>query len=146
MGKLRDLHERLKQENEASITEGLLEIVRDNDHYAIDLNIAQMEEGKDSKDRPIVPEYTETTVEYKKLAQQPYDRVTLNDTGEFRKEMVLDAARFPLNITSRDKKTAGLIGKYGKDIFGFTKDSLKNFGEQIIGQVKEYFRNLIRVR
>lgn len=146
MGKIRDLHAKLSAETNESITEGLLEIVRGNDFYAIDLNIAQMERGKDSKDQPIVPEYAEATIEYKKIEGQPYDRVTLNDTGQFRKEMVLEAARFPLNITSTDKKTPKLIGKYGKDIFGFTKESLKNFGEQIFGQVKKYFRNLIRVR
>lgn len=67
--------------------------------------------------------YTPYTVGIKKEKGQPYDRVTLRDTGDFHKsfELVLDPTAF--YITATDYKTQDLVDKYGSNIFGLTTEN-----------------------
>lgn len=67
--------------------------------------------------------YTPYTVRIKQEKGQPYDRVTLRDTGDFQKSfgVVFDPVGF--YITATDYKTQDLIDKYGEKIFGLTKEN-----------------------
>lgn len=67
--------------------------------------------------------YTPYTVRVKQEKGQPYDRVTLRDTGDFQKsfEVVFEPVGF--YITATDYKTQDLIDKYGAKIFGLTKEN-----------------------
>lgn len=67
--------------------------------------------------------YTPYTVRVKQERGQPYDRVTLRDTGDFQKsfEVVFEPVGF--YITATDYKTQDLIDKYGAKIFGLTREN-----------------------
>lgn len=88
------------------------------DHMMVDFNILQMDAGKDSNDKDIVPEYTERTVAIKKKKGQVYSRVTLEDTREFKGGMKVRSYRNKAEILSEDSKSGMLQEKYGDTIFG----------------------------
>jgi len=72
--------------------------------------------------------YSPVTVEYKMAMGQPYDRVTLRDTGDFHQGFKVEINPKAFSITSTDWKTQKLMKKYGRDIFGLTatnKDILR---------------------
>ena len=76
--------------------------------------------------------YTPYTVRIKQEKGQPYDRVTLRDTGDFQKsfEVVFEPAGF--YITATDYKTQDLIDKYGAKIFGLTKENRQEIATKYV--------------
>lgn len=88
-----------------------------------DYNRAQMYEGIRSDDSTIEPEYAELTKVLKIAKGQPYDRVTLKDTGDFYAGFNVDVNTDSYSITSSDDKVVKLVTKYGAKIFGLTDAS-----------------------
>jgi hypothetical protein len=78
----------------------------------------QMADGKQSDGKNISPGYKPTTIAIKKRKGQPYDRVTLKDTGAFYKATFADVRDKEIIIDSADSKTEALLKKYGDKIFG----------------------------
>lgn len=78
----------------------------------VQLNRDQMLAGLRSDDTKIKPEYSGTTIVEKERKGQPYDHVTLYDTGEFQGEMVLTVTKEQAFITSLSEKTDKLEEKY----------------------------------
>lgn len=84
-------------------------------------NREQMYRGLRSDNTRITPEYTPNTIEIKQYNEQPYDRVTLKDTGRFYNEMGIIYGDDSFEITSEDWKTEKLKEKYGDYIFGLNE-------------------------
>ena len=76
--------------------------------------------------------YRPYTIEQKKKKGQPYDRVTLRDTGAFEKSFAIKIGRNEFYIDSDDWKTEKLVKKYGEEIFGLTDENLNELKEKII--------------
>ena len=76
--------------------------------------------------------YTPYTVRIKQEKGQPYDRVTLRDTGDFQKsfEVVFEPVGF--YITATDYKTQDLIDKYGAKIFGLAKENMQEIAVKYV--------------
>lgn len=66
--------------------------------------------------------YAPMTIQLKKQKGQPYDRVTLKDTGAFYNGFRVDANKDNFNITSDDSKTQTLLDRWG-NIFGLTDEN-----------------------
>lgn len=68
--------------------------------------------------------YAPYTIKVKREKGQPFDRVTLKDTGAFYRsfEVVFDPIGF--YITARDPKTQDLMDKYRPEILGLTSENL----------------------
>lgn len=68
--------------------------------------------------------YAPYTIKVKREKGQPFDRVTLKDTGAFYRsfEVIFDPTGF--YITASDAKTQDLMEKYGSEIFGLTSENL----------------------
>jgi hypothetical protein len=128
MGKLREYIHRLQTVTVDEQEQKLLEIIRINEDEALDRNISQLLEGKDSKGDELFPPYSARTVEYKKTRNQTYDRVTLRDEGFFHQSFFMEVEKFPVVFSARDSKTDDLMKKYGGDIFGLDK---KNLSEMV---------------
>lgn len=79
--------------------------------------------GKGIKIMSYAP-YTPTTIRIKKRKGQPTTRVTLRDTGDFHKSMLVVFDSEGFYITATDKKTPGLVEKYGGEIFRLTDKNL----------------------
>ena len=61
--------------------------------------------------------YTARTIKIKQKKGQPYDRVTLRDTGEFHSSLHVEFDDEGFYVTSTDDKAKYLLARYGKTIF-----------------------------
>ncbi len=106
-------------------------IVRDNDNILIDMNAQDQLYAKGVNRLGVrideYQPYRPLTIQVKIEKRQPYDRVTLKDTGEFYDSFYVDTAEDRFYIKASDEKTNWLIKKYGAEIFGLTNDSLAEF-------------------
>lgn len=124
----------------------ILKIVKQHEADLVDLNVQQMLSGIRADGSEIAPEYSPITVAYKKLRNQPSDRVTLKDSGDFQRYMFADVNHFPIIFDSQDWKTDRLVKKYGEQIFGLTEANKKEFSEhEIRNDVEALFKKLLRV-
>ena len=91
---------------------------------------------------PIVPEYSMLTKVYKAIKQQPYDHVTLKDTGSFHANIF--AAQFgdKLLIDSNDDKSVELQEYYGEDIFGLTKENKEEIQPEANKLLVRYYKSI----
>ena len=87
------------------------------------LNQGQMFIGVRADGTEITPTYSDLTIELKEQKGQPSDRVTLRDTGDFWDDMFVQINATDYEMSSANEKTAKLEKKYGKKIFGLTKES-----------------------
>ena len=79
--------------------------------------------------------YAPSTVKRKIRKGQPYNRVTLRDTGEWYKSLRLIYDVDGFYLTSTDYKNKYLKDKYGPKILKLTKENLKMFSEMKIQQI-----------
>lgn len=106
-------------------------IVHDNDNILIDMNAQDQLYAKGVNRLGVrideYQPYRPLTIQVKIEKRQPYDRVTLKDTGEFYDSFYVETAEDRFYIKASDEKTNWLIKKYGAEIFGLTNDSLAEF-------------------
>lgn len=80
--------------------------------------------GQYPSGQPVRPDYTPLTVRIKKSKQQPTDRVTLKDTGDFHDSFYVKFDRDQFTILASDVKAGKLVAKYGFEIFGLSEEDL----------------------
>lgn len=89
--------------------------------------------------------YTASTIRHKHKKGQPYDRVTLKDTGKFYSSLDIQFDDSGFYITSSDEKANALLEKYGKTIFRLTNENLKTLlNDYIRPSLKEKFKAYIK--
>lgn len=74
--------------------------------------------------------YKPFTIEMKKLKGQPFNRVTLFDTGAFYAGFFVKVFDRGWELNSRDPKRNKLKNRWGDDIFGNTEEDEKDFNKQ----------------
>jgi hypothetical protein len=94
------------------------ESLEEEKKYTVDLNREQLSRGMNADETPIEPGYKPRTVAIKKRKGQPFDRVTLKDTGDFHRGMKLSTFQKEFVLSSTDWKINILVPKYGARIFG----------------------------
>lgn len=92
------------------------------------------EQGIEGRGIPIMDyrPYTARTIKIKQKKGQPYDRVTLRDTGEFHGSLHVEYDNDGFYVTSTDDKAKYLLARYGKTIFRLTDDNLKELLDNYI--------------
>ena len=89
--------------------------------------------------------YTANTVRRKHKAGQPYNRVTLKDTGKFYSSLNIRFDNKGFYVTSSDEKANALLERYGKTIFRLTDENLKILlNDYIRPSLKEKFKIYIK--
>jgi len=95
-------------------------------------------------------EYTENTQKIKASKGQPFDRVTLKDTGEFYESwevIISDISDIIINADDEKDDTA-LFEKYGEDVLGLTDESLELLVQAIepdlVGLLQEKIFSFLR--
>lgn len=89
--------------------------------------------------------YAPRTIKKKQRKGQPYDRVTLRDTGEFHKSLKVVFDDNGFYVTSTDDKAQYLLERYGKTIFRLTDENLKILlNEYIRPSLKAKLKNFIQ--
>lgn len=137
------IHKKLERKE---VLDGLAKIVKSFEPTILDLNLAQLQQGKNNKGVSIKPKYSKETVVIKKALSQPFDRVTLYDQGDFYRGFNLEESTFPFFITSSDSKTAKLMERYGASIFGLDKKSKKELNRFYIQkEFLKYIRKFLHL-
>lgn len=105
------------------------EVIEDdsNRRFLEDANALQLKEGLRADGSDITPEYSPFTVEEKKIKGQPFDRVTLKDSGDFWEGIKIKAAGNELTYDATDPKSDKLQEKYGEDILGLSDENKTEF-------------------
>lgn len=124
---LRNLEYRLRAFKN-NLPELLEEVVRDKEDVIIaaitnDQLFRRGVNGRDKKIMEYMP-YKPSTIRKKQKKGQPTTRVTLKDTGDFYKSMLVVFDSEGFYITSSDDKAKYLIKKYGDSIFRLTDKNL----------------------
>ena len=89
--------------------------------------------------------YAPRTIKKKQRKGQPYDRVTLRDTGEFHASLKVVFDDDGFYVTSTDDKAQYLLKRYGKTIFRLTNENLKILlNEYIRPSLKAKLKNFIQ--
>jgi hypothetical protein len=97
--------------------------------------IASWSSGKRPDGRGISPPYAPSTVRYKKRKNQPYDRVTLKDSGDLYASLLITDS---LEVKS-EYYLADLKDRYGSSILGVSKTAK----DEILDETKKTVRNSI---
>lgn len=117
---------------------------------ALQLNREQLYSGVDSENRSLGV-YSLKTILDKQRKNQPTDRVTLRDTGDFYASLYLVQKEKSFEIDSKDAdqtKVNRLLDVYGENIFGVTEQNkviLRELATPILAQylkqkLNEYFK------
>lgn len=113
----------------------LRELIIQNEDHIVSLNRDQLnDEGINSQGEEIASyaPYSPATIARKIKKHQPYDRVTLRDTGKFQAGFHLVVTPGSFRVTSSDKKTGDLVEKYGPYIFGLTSENRNRLIQEIL--------------
>lgn len=127
-----------------SINVTIRETITDNEAFIIDMNVEDQlyQQGVNRNAVPIsdYAPYRELTISIKRVKNQPTNRVTLRDTGDFHSSFYLQIGEDAFAIDARDSKTDDLIKKYGRQILGLTDENLTEL-------IREYiYPSLIEMR
>ena len=87
--------------------------------------------------------YTARTIKIKQKKGQPYDRVTLKDTGEFYNSLHVEFDDEGFYVTSTDDKAKYLLARYGKTIFRLTNE---NFSELLRNYIRPSLKEKLKER
>ena len=87
--------------------------------------------------------YTARTIKIKQKKGQPYDRVTLKDTGEFYNSLHVEFDDEGFYVTSTDDKAKYLLARYGKTIFRLTNE---NFSELLRNYMRPSLKEKLKER
>ena len=145
---LRNLIHRLRKYREILDEELKTEIIRNKDiilkmitkEQLYDLGI----EGRGIEIWSYQP-YTARTIRKKHKKGQPYDRVTLKDTGKFYSSLDIKFDETGFYVTSSDSKAEALLKRYGKTIFRLTDANLKTLlNDYIRPSLKKKFKAYIQ--
>lgn len=117
------LHELGRRLNGFDIHEEVQQAVIETSGDMIVLNQGQMSLGKRADGTEITPTYSDLTIMLKDEKGQESRWVTLKDTGSFWSDMFVDVSNNSYELGSADAKAASLEKKYGKKIFGLSKES-----------------------
>lgn len=137
MGILNDLLGRVKTFNEG-LTGGtyIAEIIERNDWQIIGWNADDQlyDKGITATGVSIwdYAPYSPVTIQYKQEEGQPYDRVTLRDTGEFHQSFYLQIDNEKFTFDAEDWKTRDLLRLYGDEIMGLTDYNIQRLEDEIL--------------
>lgn len=123
-----NLRQRVTEFNELLQSGRLIQsIILENEYIITDMNSEDQlyEQGINRLGVNIMDyaPYSPLTIEIKKEKGQPYNRVTLQDEGDFEQSFYVEADTQQFTIKAADWKTEDLIQRYGRQILGLTEEN-----------------------
>ena len=105
------------------------EVIVDNEAFIVEMNSEDQLFGRgvDANGRSIMEyagPYSPVTIQIKLSKNQPTNRITLRDEGDFHAGFFIEAHDDHFNIWSTDDKTEELVFAWGESIFGLTTENL----------------------
>ena len=140
---LRELYQRVKGVDVEALKR---DAVQENDKELVEINRQKQlyEKGINAEGVEIwdYRPYKPSTQKKKAGKGQPYDRVTLKDTGKFYKGMLLKVKGDEYDIDSTDETTRYLKDKYG-DIFGIAPQFLTEAQRKVTRSFGRRFKKAV---
>lgn len=103
--------------------------------------------GIRSDGRMVTPKYAQSTIVRKRRKGQPYNRVTLRDTGEFHKSFQIryyaTSIRFVSDYSEKIVQ-AWLEDRYGDNIYGLTRNNIRAMKAIILPSLTNEFRSVTK--
>lgn len=134
----------LKKLESISVLDAAKSAIIETKDYAVAVQKVQLFQGLESTDLKIIPSYTNRTKAIKAKKGQPFDRVTLKDTGAFYRGIRIDVVGEVIRIDSVDPKKIDLETKYGKEIFGLGTQARTSYIPKLkiafVKNIRGYFR------
>ena len=126
----------------------LQSLIEDNAEWIVDCvrNKQLYERGQNALGVSIADyqPYKPLTIQLKTEKNQPTDRVTLKDTGDFYESMRVEAEQTFFEIVADDWKTEELKEKYGDDILGLNEEhKAELIWDKIYPAALDYAKGLI---
>lgn len=144
LSKLKQWEQRLRLLTEEVQEKELLKIAAEFEPVAVDMNTAQLLDGKDSKGQFLAPYRNDEYSQFKRFLN-PKGVTDLKLTGRFHSSFFQDAKQFPIEIFATDQKTGKLVDAYGPDIFGLDPNNTKDFADQLKPDVIEFYQRAIQL-
>jgi hypothetical protein len=115
----------------------ILESIVENQKPLVFLQKEQMIKGLRSTGRRIgrYKNKTYSSQKYKQSRRAGFGFVDLWLTGSFQGDIYIIMRKKSLVFTSGDPKTSSLVKKYGKDIFGLTKQNTADYSKRYLSPV-----------
>lgn len=130
-----------------NIDEAVREALNQHPNQIESLLKDQLQDGISSTGQPISPDYTDYTQQLKAEKGQPYDRVTLYDTGDLYRSIFLETFESAFDLDALDWKKEKLKEKYepqSGSIFGLTKEHIKEVAKIIKPTLEKLLTEQIR--
>ena len=134
------------EEIQQSINRSCKQAFNQYQQKVLDLNRKQMFEGVKSDDTITLPPYAQSTVRLKIKKLQPYDRVTLKDTGAFYDNLLLEVNEneVKFKISSVLQYPLYLLDRYSLSILGLNTTNKTDFlNDDILPILKQNINDII---
>lgn len=121
----------------------LIGLVKDREKEVIQMNTDQLFGGESADETGLSPRYTPSTIERKRRRNQPYDRVTLRDEGDFHASFFVRYGEDFFELASDDQKRVYLERKYGERLYGLTPGNIDRLTKDLKTDFVEAFRRKV---
>lgn len=124
----------------------VIDQVKKRERQVISLNTRQQLflAGIDSSGQKLTPSYGPLTIKLKRRKNQPTNRVTLRDTGDFHRSFFAFFEDDRFTIYADDYKAPFLFGKYGNDVAGLTDDNVDEVAKLIKSDLQVEVRKRLK--
>jgi len=115
----------------------------ENQEEILDLNVAQLKEGRDSFGNFLEEYASDDYARFKQAlgSQAPFGKPDLILEGDFTEGFILRYKGDEFFFDSTDEKRNHLVDKYGVQIFGLSFESQTEITPQIAASFLKFFRN-----
>lgn len=129
-----------------SIDTMVLDLVKDNEEFVLNLQREQLQKGIDAKGNQIKPPYADSTIERKKKKGQPYNRVTWKDSGDLYRSFGINYNESEGTFIIRGNRfyREYLLKRYGNDVEGLTPESIERVQRKIEPRLNEIIQEKIK--
>ena len=127
----------LKQLDRLSIDKIVIEAAKEKEVEIIAMNTEQLYSGIDGEGNRITPLYAQSTIKAKRRKNQPTDRVTLKDKGDFYDSFEVIYREQEIELIARDEKRVYLFRRYGEQVVGLTEENINKLSELLAESIKE---------
>lgn len=145
MDALRQWEQRLRRLTAEEQEKEILKIVDEFEPVALDLNTAQLMDGKDSKGQLLAPYRNPEYAAFKRTLNSK-GVTDLKLTGDFHQSFFQDVTKFPVAFGATDEKTDELVQGYGEEIFGMDKSNTEEFSDQLKPEIVAYYSRVLPIR
>jgi hypothetical protein len=138
---MRTVNNLLQASQRININELIQTAMTDTAPAYVELQKEQMFSGLDSNAKPFqrigefYQGYAPKTKAIKQAKGQPYDRITLKDTGSFYDGIYAEANSEGFLVESKDSKSLQLQSDYGPDIFKLDEQNRSVYAKELIAKL-----------